>query len=76
MHRDQRWVRYASGAGRIELTSLYEWYGGDFEQVAGSVVDYAAGYRPELAADIEAGQRPTARFLSYDWSLNRQPGDE
>jgi hypothetical protein len=76
VHRYERWIRYTSGADRIELTSLYEWYGGDFEQVAGSVIDYAARHRPDLAADLESGHRPTPRFLDYDWSLNRQPGAE
>ena len=68
VHRDERWVRYASGAGRIELTSLYEWYQGDFEQVADSIVAYVAPYREDLSPDAE----PTVRFLDYDWSLNKQ----
>jgi len=76
VHADGRFLRYAGGAGRIELTSLYEWYGGDFEQIAGSVVDYAARYRPDLAADLETGRRPTPRFIDYDWSLNRQPAED
>ncbi len=71
-HENERWVRYESGASTIWLTSLYEWYAGDFEQVAGSILDYAARYRKELARDLEAGHRPEVRFLDYDWSLNAQ----
>lgn len=71
-HENERWVRYESDANTISLTSLYEWYAGDFEQVAGSILDYAARYRTELARDLEAGDRPEVRFLDYDWSLNAQ----
>ena len=56
----------------VELTRLYEWYGGDFEQVADSIVDYAARYDGELSRDLESGHRPKVRFLDYDWSLNEQ----
>ena len=69
VHRDERWVRYRAGSGRIELTSLYEWYAGDFEQVAGSVLDYVARYREDLAEDLR-GEAPRVSYLSYDWSLN------
>jgi len=71
-HLSDRWVRYRSGSGKIELTSLYEWYGGDFEQVAGSILDYVAGYRDDLATDLASGQEIEVRFLDYDWSLNEQ----
>lgn len=73
-HRSERWLRYHAGADTLELTSLYEWYGGDFEQVAGSIIEYAARYREDLSRDLAAGHSPTVRFLDYDWSLNEQPG--
>jgi uncharacterized membrane protein YdjX (TVP38/TMEM64 family) len=73
MHTDgSRWFRYDSEAGVVHLTPLYQWYAGDFEQVAGSVLDYAAIYAPELRRDIERGERPGIRWLEYDWSLNTQ----
>jgi hypothetical protein len=71
-HLSDRWIRYRSGEGEVELTSLYEWYGGDFEQVADSILDYAARYRSDLADDLAAGQQIAVRFLDYDWSLNEQ----
>jgi hypothetical protein len=67
-HHGERWLRYESGAGTIGLTSLYEWYRDDFEQVAGTILDYVARYRE----DLEAGDQPKIRFLEYDWSLNDQ----
>lgn len=71
-HASERWVRYHPDDNTIELTSLYEWYKDDFEQVAGSILDYAARYRQDLAADLEAGREIRVRFLDYDWSLNEQ----
>jgi hypothetical protein len=32
----------------VRLTSLYKWYGGDFKQVAGSVLNFAVRYVPDL----------------------------
>jgi hypothetical protein len=69
-HSRDRWLRYEPGADTIHLTSLYDWYGADFEQVAGSVLDFVAGYDADLARDLEAGHRPKVRFLDYDWALN------
>ncbi len=71
-HSKERWVRYERGAEVIHLTRLYDWYGGDFEQVAGSVLAYVARYRDDLAADLAAGHEPEIEFLDYDWSLNDQ----
>ena len=71
-HGNERWLRYERGNATIELTSLYEWYAGDFEQVGGSVVEYAARYSEDLATDLAAGHVPTVRYLDYDWSLNAQ----
>jgi hypothetical protein len=71
-HESDRWVRYESGSDTLYLTSLYDWYGGDFEQVADSVLEYVALHRADLAADLAAGHEPKIRFLSYDWSLNVQ----
>ncbi len=69
-HDSLRWVRYRAGAETIELTSLYDWYRGDFEQVAGTVLDYVARHDEALASDLANGYRPEIRFLDYDWSLN------
>ena len=58
--------------GRLEISKIFDWYGGDFgasrQDVAGYVKSFAA---PDLLAQIEAlGERPKVRFLDYDWSLN------
>lgn len=71
-HANERWLRYQAGADFVELTALYQWYGDDFEQVAGTVLDYVASYSEALATDLEAGHNPTVRYLDYDWTLNAQ----
>lgn len=73
-HSHDRWMHYRPGADIVELTSLYSWYGGDFEQVADSIVDFAARYNEDLRRDLAAGHEPSVQFLDYDWSLNEQPG--
>lgn len=67
---DSRWFRLDSESGVLHLTSLYDWYGGDFEQVGKSVLDYAARYSSELATFLQSGRRATITWLDYDWSLN------
>lgn len=70
VHTQDRWIRVHAGRDEVELTSLYKWYAGDFEQMAGSVVDFAARYSPELAALVSDGKQPRVTYLDYDWSLN------
>lgn len=68
-----RWFQLdAERGGPVHLTKLYSWYGGDFEQVAGSVVAYAARYVPALAELLESGTSPAIEWLDYDWALNNQ----
>jgi len=52
------------------LTSLYKWYGSDFEQVAGSIPVFASRYVPAIRTAIESGRTPGVTWLDYDWSLN------
>jgi uncharacterized membrane protein YdjX (TVP38/TMEM64 family) len=73
IHTDgSRWFRFDAGAGVVHLTQLYNWYGGDFEQVAGSVLDYVARHAPAVREAIEQGRQLRTEWLHYDWSLNNQ----
>lgn len=67
-----RWFHFDEDSGVLHLTSLYQWYVGDFEQVSGSVVSHAAKYSEELAAYLDDGGQPKVEWLNYDWSLNTQ----
>jgi len=70
VHTHDRWFRYDAAANAVHLTKLYQWYGNDFRQVAGSVLDFAARYSPPLAEALGTGRRPKIRWLEYDWTLN------
>ncbi len=73
LHTDgSRWLRYERDKGLIHLTPLYDWYGGDFEQVAGSVLEYAARSFAPLREDLDAGRTPRIAWLEYDWAPNDQ----
>ena len=73
VHGQDRWFRYDESAGVLHLTELYNWYDSDFEQVAGSVLAYAARYSPALKRDLDQGRKPSIRWLTYDWQLNKKP---
>lgn len=74
VHTHGRWFQFDAKTHTLKLTSLYNWYSSDFDQVAGSVVKYAARYSPALKKAVDAGHTPKAQFLDYDWSLNSQEG--
>lgn len=69
-HAGARWFRFKAGEDRVELTRLYDWYAGDFEQAAGSASRYAARWSPPLKAALDSGKSPSVKWLPYDWSLN------
>ena len=77
VHEHETWLRYDSARNRLSLTPLYKWYGGDFEQTHGSVVNFVAAYVPAVKSAADARKPPRTSWLDYDWSLNsvqnRQP---
>ncbi|WP_220376492.1 DUF547 domain-containing protein [Wenzhouxiangella sp. 15190] len=51
------------------LSSLFDWYGPDFERAAGSVDAFIKNHLDEeRAAEFEATEQ--SRFIDYDWQLN------
>ncbi len=72
VHRHPRYIAYDpnTGGDTIKLTSLYNWYGGDFEQASGSVLKHVAQYRPELQKRLDAENPPKIEFLDYSWLVN------
>lgn len=70
VHRHGTWFQYHSDKPELRLTKLYSWYGGDFEQAAGSVTAFAARYDSALQAALESGTAPAPQWLPYDWTLN------
>lgn len=62
-------------AGELKLSSIFKWYGGDFDRVGG-LNSYLAGQGEALG--LTEAQRQAVRtgglkidFLDYDWQLNR-----
>jgi len=72
VHRHKTWFQFDAERGVVRLTRLYLWYGGDFEQVDGTVLNYVARFTPELQRYLESGNHsdPQIDWLEYDWSLN------
>ncbi|MBD3345149.1 MAG: DUF547 domain-containing protein [Chitinivibrionales bacterium] len=69
-HNHPRWFRYPSDDESVFLTKLYQWYEGDFEQIAGSALQYAARYSRKLKQSLKKGKTPDIQWLEYDWRLN------
>lgn len=70
VHRHKTWFTFDGSSSQLQLTKLYSWYGGDFEQVAGSVTQFAARYSAELKQALGNGTTPQPNWLPYDWKLN------
>ncbi len=66
----ERWFRFDPRENVVRLTRLYDWYGDDFRQAAGSVLEFAARYSPDVKAALEAGKTPKIEWIDYDWALN------
>jgi hypothetical protein len=70
VHRHKTWLQLDAESGVVRLTRLYFWYGGDFEQVDGGVLEYAARFSPKLQHEISSGDDLRLRWLDYDWRHN------
>ena len=70
VHAHDTWFQFHAGKNEVRLTSLYNWYGGDFEQSAGTILKYAAEYSPDLKRALDSGKDLRITYLPYDWSLN------
>ncbi len=73
---DERRNRYDPESKRLELSSIFKWYGYDFEKKAGSTEAFVTPY---ITQDPQAQERirrreVQVRYLDYDWSLNDQNG--
>ncbi|MEX0745477.1 MAG: VTT domain-containing protein [Phycisphaeraceae bacterium] len=79
IHTDgSRWFRIDAApgsAGVVHLSQLYNWYGSDFVQAAGSggsVLAYVAEHVPAVREAMQRNQPLRIAYLHYDWSLNDQ----
>lgn len=67
--RDEARNRYDAKKERFELSSIFDWYGEDFEKHGGGLRAFVIrhGIGPSVPA---AGSDANIRFLAYDWRLN------
>ena len=84
-HRIEDAFRIDREAGKVHVSKILEWYGGDFiesfEPEAGfeglaeaerAVMHFISGYLGEAGREyLEAGSYDV-EYLPYDWSLNEQ----
>jgi hypothetical protein len=70
VHDHSTWFHFDQENSKPQLTKLYDWYGGDFEQAAGSVLQFASRYSSPLEQKLADGITPTIQWLPYEWDLN------
>ncbi|MEW6268667.1 MAG: DUF547 domain-containing protein, partial [Thermodesulfobacteriota bacterium] len=79
---EERNLRIDHEARVVHLSSILDWYEGDFtgwyeERHPGrdaTLLDYVALYAPpERRADVESARTYDIRFIPYDWRLNDRP---
>lgn len=73
--RDRSRNRFDSESGRIVVSSIFDWYGSDFDKRSGSVGAFIASYSDALGLDpaTARGLRSGALkpvYGDYDWRLN------
>lgn len=77
--RDRQINRFDAATGTLYLSSIFDWYGDDFERSfrgSDSVAGFAARYAQELGINKDQQRRMAAgefeiEYTKYDWSLNR-----
>ncbi|MCC7314700.1 MAG: VTT domain-containing protein [Planctomycetes bacterium] len=70
VHSHRTWFQFKLDIKTAYLTQLYKWYGGDFEQVSGDVLKFAASFSDSLRAVLKDGKPIRIEWLDYDWRLN------
>ena len=55
--------------GKVQLSKIFSWYGGDFKKNGNSIIEYINQYAPaQVNTDAEI------EYLDYDWGLNERGG--
>jgi len=77
--RDRQRNRFDAATSTLYLSSIFDWYGDDFERSfrgSSSVASFVASYPQELGVGQPVQRRMAAgkfdiEYSKYDWSLNR-----
>jgi hypothetical protein len=66
-----RGTKIDEAENRFNISKLFDWFSGDFESKAGSVLNFITPYLDnETAAFLK--RNPGIAYIQYDWSLNAQ----
>lgn len=66
--------RYLSTEKKLELSSIFKWYGGDFVKKFGSLEVFIAPRITSSSSDqaVIREKNASVSYLDYDWSLNEE----
>ena len=67
----ERGTRFDPAKSVLHLSKLFDWFAGDFEYKAGSVLNFIKPYLDEQGRAF-LDKKPEIKFLPYDWALNAQ----
>ena len=67
--------RYVPASNTLEVSKIFDWYGGDFKRGKGDLAAFFARYAAEMTDTPDAQQairdgKVKITFLDYDWALN------
>ena len=63
-----RYIKFEGN--RLELTKILDWYGDDFKQSAGSVLEYVARQRDDVKQAMADGNDLKVSYIDYQWLVN------
>ena len=67
----ERGTRIDTAENTLYISRIFDWFAGDFESKAGSVLAFIKPYlEPRTLRFLE--KNPKISFIHYDWSLNAQ----
>lgn len=68
-----RGLRIDRAENTLYLSKIFDWFGDDFIEKSGSILDFIRPYLGEEALKFLNG-KPTVAFIDYNWALNaREP---
>jgi hypothetical protein len=67
----ERGTQIDSARNELHLSKLFDWFAGDFEYAAGSVLNFIKAYLGEEGRAF-LGKNPAIKYIHYDWALNAQ----
>lgn len=64
--------RYNAETDTASISKIFDWFEGDFTDVAASVPAYLTSYTDEEATAVLESPELDVEYMSYDWGLNDQ----